>query len=140
MNDNKPFEKATAAELKEVWDRYHEETTGHTAVEVVPAEALKEPPENMKNHWQTTITGDVGRGIWSGSAYDFARLMDARVFPLTPEGKAGAEKRKEVPHPGINWKEDVNRLWGAYRRVAHSIHPSSYLAVTMDEFVKKYSS
>lgn len=78
--------------------------------EIVPAEPLTEALKWGEAYFCVYVNGSIHSGSWSDHPFDHYQLFDNNVFPHTPEGKAGAELRAKVPHPGIHWQEDLKKL------------------------------
>lgn len=131
----KPFEQASEEELRALWEEKH------GTPEIVPEDPLTEPLEIGEKYY--TVIGDQATWFyWDGDDMDIFRLKDKLVFPLTPEGNAGAELRAKVHHPGIHWQEDVADLQKIFKVWEDA--PAGYdildggLAIALRSFLKKY--
>ena len=134
----KPFEQATQAELRALW-----ESQQPTQTEIVPAKPLTDPLGVGDQYWLCEVSRDiVCKETWDGSHSDYVWLIDQRIFPPTPEGKLGAElraKRGFIPHPGMDWQEDVQLLRDHMDQLSTNSTRSIPILRMLESFLNKYS-
>lgn len=129
----KHFEQATEKELRDLW----EEKYG--TPDIIPAEPLTDIPELRTQYFTFDIDGCVFEYRWVGTKYDMHQLKNKSVFPFTPEGKAGAEKRAKIFHPGMHWQDDVQKLSEAMKvREEYPANGEGYFLDLCIQFIKKY--
>lgn len=130
----KPFEQATTEELRALWEEKYPQ-------KIVPAEPLTEPP-NIGERYYTVWEGECSSSVWHDDDVDPSRLRDKNVFPFTPQGKAGAELRAKVPHPGIHWQEDLKKLRDARSKWLSAPitdkNADSIFSIATHNFIHKY--
>ena len=127
----KPFEQATQSELRALWEEKYPQ-------EIVPAEPLTEPL-GIGERYYTESEGECTIWLWDDDELDNRHLKHKNVFPYTPEGKAGAELRAKIPHPGLHWQEDVMALRETVESLGNGPFRNSVIIKQLESFLNKYS-